>query len=73
MLTDDIAAAIDGADYVAVVTPSTAHVVVATKLKGVIKKDQIIKDPFCCSHYKTHRLNLHIFTYCEAGKNSLPL
>lgn len=42
MLTDDIAAAIDGADYVAVVTPSTAHVAVANKLKGVIKKDQII-------------------------------
>ncbi|MBQ7247691.1 MAG: NAD/NADP octopine/nopaline dehydrogenase family protein [Lachnospiraceae bacterium] len=42
MLTSDIAKAIDGAKYVAVVTPSTAHIQVAEKLKGVIKKDQII-------------------------------
>ena len=42
MLTDDIAAAIDGADFVAVVTPSTAHAAVAEKLKGVVKKEQPI-------------------------------
>ena len=42
MLTDNIAEAIDGAKYIAVVTPSTAHVAVAEKLKGVVKKDQVI-------------------------------
>lgn len=42
MLTDDIAKAIDGVDYIAVVTPSTAHATVAKKLKGIVKKDQII-------------------------------
>ena len=41
-LTDDMAKAIDGADYIAVVTPSTAHVAVAQKLKGLVKKDQTI-------------------------------
>jgi len=42
MLTSDIASAIEGAKYVAVVTPSTAHISVAEKLKGIIKKDQTI-------------------------------
>ena len=42
MLTSDIAKAIDGAKYIAVVTPSTAHVAVAEKLKGLVKKDQVI-------------------------------
>lgn len=42
MLTDNIAEAIDGADYVAVVTPSTAHCALAEKLKGVIKKEQTL-------------------------------
>lgn len=42
MLTDDMAKAIDGAGYIAVVTPSTAHAVVANQLKGIVKKDQII-------------------------------
>lgn len=42
MLTDDMAKAIDGVKYIAVVTPSTAHVAVAKKLKGLVKKDQII-------------------------------
>ena len=42
MLTDNIAEAVKGADYVAVVTPSTAHGAIAEKLKGVIKKDQKI-------------------------------
>ena len=41
-LTDDIARAIDGADYIAVVTPSTAHEAVARKLQGVVKKEQTI-------------------------------
>lgn len=40
MLTDDISKVVDGADYIAVVTPSTAHRTIAEKLKGVIKKDQ---------------------------------
>ena len=42
MLTDDMAEAITGADYIAVVTPSTAHVSVAKKLKGLVKKEQVI-------------------------------
>ncbi|MBQ0079489.1 MAG: NAD/NADP octopine/nopaline dehydrogenase family protein [Eubacterium sp.] len=42
LLTSDIAEAIDGADYVAVITPSTAHVAVANALKGVIKKEQTL-------------------------------
>ena len=42
MLTDDMAQAISGADYIAVVTPSTAHVAVAEKLKGLVKEDQVI-------------------------------
>lgn len=42
MLTDDIAKAVEGADYIAVVTPSTAHAAVASKLKGVVKEDQPI-------------------------------
>ena len=42
MLTDDMAAAIDGADYIAVATPSTAHTAIAEALKGKVKKDQHI-------------------------------
>ena len=42
LLTDDMAQAIDGADYIAVVTPSTAHVSVAKKLRGLVKKEQTI-------------------------------
>ena len=42
MLTDDMAKAIGGADYIAVVTPSTAHVAVAEKLKGLVSKEQVI-------------------------------
>ena len=42
MLTDNMAEAIDGVDYIAVVTPSNAHVAVAQKLKGLVKKDQVI-------------------------------
>lgn len=42
LLTDNMAQAIDGADYIAVVTPSTAHVAVAEKLKGLVKKEQVI-------------------------------
>ena len=41
-LTDNMAQAIDGADYIAVVTPSTAHVAVAEKLRGLVKKEQVI-------------------------------
>lgn len=42
MLTDDMAEAIEGAKYIAVVTPSFAHATIANKLKGVVKKDQVI-------------------------------
>ena len=42
LLTDNIAEAIDGAKYVLVVTPSFAHKNIAEKLKGVIKKDQML-------------------------------
>lgn len=42
LLTDDMAQAIDGVDYIAVATPSTAHVAVAEKLKGLVKKEQVI-------------------------------
>ena len=42
MLTDDMGKAIDGADYIAVVTPSFAHEAVAKKLKGLVKKEQVI-------------------------------
>ncbi|MCQ2413095.1 MAG: NAD/NADP octopine/nopaline dehydrogenase family protein [Sphaerochaetaceae bacterium] len=42
MLTDDIEKAIDGAKYIAVVTPSFAHATIANMLKGKLKKDQII-------------------------------
>lgn len=42
MLTDDMAKAIDGVKFIAVVTPSTAHVSVAKKLKGLVQKDQVI-------------------------------
>ena len=42
MLTDDIGKAIDGVDYIAVVTPSTAHMAMAKKLKGLVKRNQII-------------------------------
>lgn len=42
MVTDDIQKAIDGVDYIAVVTPSNAHVSVANKLKGIVKKNQTI-------------------------------
>lgn len=42
MLTDDISAAIDGADYIAVVTPSFAHETIAANLKGLVKKEQTI-------------------------------
>lgn len=42
MLTDDISKAIDGAKYIAVVTPSFAHEAVAEQLKGKVKKDQTI-------------------------------
>ena len=41
-LTDDMARAVDGADYIAVVTPSTAHRAVAEKLRGLVGKDQPI-------------------------------
>ena len=40
MLTDDMAKAIDGVKFIAVVTPSNAHVAVAQKLKGLVKKEQ---------------------------------
>ena len=40
LLTDNMAEAIDGADYIAVVTPSTAHVSVAKKLKGLVKRSR---------------------------------
>lgn len=42
LLTDDIAEAIDGADYIAVVTPSTAHVAVAEQLRGKVGREQVI-------------------------------
>ena len=42
MLTDDICQVINGVKYIAVVTPSTAHITIAQKLKGVVKKDQVI-------------------------------
>lgn len=42
MLTDDMAKAIDGADYIAVVTPSFAHESVAQKLKGLLQPGQVI-------------------------------
>jgi len=37
MLTDDMAKAIDGVKFIAVVTPSTAHLSVAKKLRGLVK------------------------------------
>lgn len=42
MLTDDLAKAIEGVDYIAVVTPSFAHESIAKKLKGLVKRDQIL-------------------------------
>ena len=42
MLTDNMAEAIDGADYIAVVTPSFAHTAIAEMLKGIVKKEQVI-------------------------------
>lgn len=42
MLTDDMAAAIDGVDYIAVVTPSFAHETIAKNLVGLVKKEQTI-------------------------------
>ena len=42
MLTDDMAKAIDGVKFIAVVTPSTAHLSVAKKLKGLVKPEQVI-------------------------------
>ena len=42
MLTDNIEEAIDGAKYIAVVTPSFAHEAVAEMLKGKIKKGQVL-------------------------------
>jgi len=41
-LTDDMQKAIDGADYIAVVTPSTAHEAIAKNLKGLVKKEQTL-------------------------------
>ncbi len=41
-LTDDIREAVEGAKYVAVVTPSFAHPAMAEALKGVIRKDQTL-------------------------------
>ncbi len=42
VLTDSIAEAIDGVKYIAVVTPSTVHAIIANKLRGLIKKNQVI-------------------------------
>ena len=42
LLTSDISEAIEGAKYIAVVTPSFAHTSVAQQLKGKIKKGQTI-------------------------------
>ncbi len=42
LLTDNMAEAIDGVKYIAVVTPSTAHRTIAQKLKGLVKKEQVI-------------------------------
>lgn len=42
MLTDNIEDAIDGAKYIAVVTPSFAHEEIARQLKGKIRKGQVI-------------------------------
>lgn len=42
MLTDNIEEAIDGAKYIAVVTPSFAHESIAMELKGKIGKNQIL-------------------------------
>lgn len=42
MLTDRMEEAVDGAKYIAVVTPSFAHTAIAESLKGIVKKDQTI-------------------------------
>ncbi len=42
MITDDMAKAIEKATYIAVVTPSFAHEAIAEKMKGIIRKDQVI-------------------------------
>ena len=42
MVTDDIRKAVDGADYILVVTPAFAHKDYANLLKGNVTKDQII-------------------------------
>ena len=42
LVTDDIVAAVDGARYVCVVTPSFAHENIAHQLKGVVKPEQTI-------------------------------
>lgn len=42
LLTDNMAEAIAGVDYIAVVTPSFAHESVAKRLKGLVEKDQVI-------------------------------
>ncbi len=42
ILTDDMAEAIEGVTYILVVTPSYAHESIAAKLKGIIKKDQVL-------------------------------
>lgn len=42
MLTDNMAEAIDGVDYIAVAVPSFAHEYIAESMKGAVKKDQIV-------------------------------
>lgn len=41
-VTSDIAEAISGCRFICIVTPSYAHDSIAEKLKGVVKKDQVI-------------------------------
>jgi opine dehydrogenase len=42
LVTDDIAAAVEGAKYICVVTPSFAHENIAMQLKGIVKPYQTI-------------------------------
>lgn len=42
LLTDDLAEAIAGADYIAIATPSTAHEALAEKLKGLLAPGQVL-------------------------------
>lgn len=41
-ITDDLAAAVKDAQYILIVTPSYAHETLARRLKGIVRKDQVL-------------------------------